>query len=56
MRMETVAVVNGVICEQNERFMKMYGRKKIFFPKSGKIVENHILTGKFVSYKERQRR
>ena len=53
MNMETIAVVNGVICRQDGNFIRMYGRKKRIFPKSNKLVENHILTGKFISRKIR---
>lgn len=51
MNMESIAVVNGVICPKVGKFIEMYGRKKQMFLKSGKIVENHILTGKWKSVK-----
>jgi hypothetical protein len=48
MNMIPVRKINGVVCEiVNDRQIKMYGRKKMVYWKGGKMVENHVLTGKW---------
>ena len=48
MNMEHVTEVNGVLCEMvTTAQIKMYGRKKMVYWKSHKMVENHVLNGKW---------
>jgi len=51
MNMQSVIKINGIVCEKQGDFILMYNRKKRLFIKSGKIVENHIFSGKFTSLK-----
>ena len=51
MNMEAVVKINGVVCPKVNDFIQMYGRKKRLYIKSGKIVENHIFSGKWKSVK-----
>jgi len=51
MNMQSLIVVNGTICEQvSPRVFIQYGRRKQLY-QSGKIVEKHVLNGKFRSTK-----
>lgn len=51
--MTAVIKVNGVVCEQiRSNQIKMYGRKKMLYTR--KMVENHVLTGKWTSVKVAQ--
>jgi len=53
VRMEMVEVikVNGVVCEKNGKYIEMYGRKATLYDKSGKIVLNHHITGRWKALK-----
>jgi len=51
MNMEAVIMVNGVVCRMEGSKVYMFNRFIKPYPKSKKIVEKHVLTGKFVSRK-----
>lgn len=51
MNMEAVVKVRGVVCPKVGEFIRMYGRKKRLYVKSSKLVENHVLSGKWKSIK-----
>lgn len=52
MNLDSVIKVNGVICERiSDNFIVMYGRKKRLVKRNKRVVENHVLSGKFYSVK-----
>ena len=51
MNMDHVVKINNVVCQITGQKITMFGRRIILYVKSNKIVENHILTGKFTSRK-----
>jgi len=56
MTMEHVIKINNVVCPilrngGNTIFVNMYGKTKQFRHKSGKLIEQHVLTSRFMSRK-----
>lgn len=50
MTLDSVRKVNDVICESlNNHTVIMYGRKKRISMKGKALIENHVLTGRFIA-------